>query len=163
MLTDRQIALVEESFRAVSPNADPFAATFYARLFEIDPSVRALFAGTFMSLQRRKLMAAIGAIVSGLRFPDEIRPMMESFGPRAQGLRAGPAAGRRRRNLRPVQERCGVVYGLHRCHGGRVRRRDQRDERWRGRRHLELLRSWLRRLRGRLLAVCGATVTNRLA
>lgn len=112
MLTDRQIALVEETFRAVSPNADAFATTFYARLFEIDPSVRALFAGTFMSLQRRKLMAAIGAIVSGLRFPDEIRPMMESFGARhaEYGVSAAQYASMRAALLQALGETLGARF-----------------------------------------------------
>jgi nitric oxide dioxygenase len=82
MLTDRQIALVEQSFRSVAPIADEVARRFYIHLFRIDDSARVLFAGTFMALQRRKLMAALGAIVSGLRFMDEIRPMLESFGAR---------------------------------------------------------------------------------
>lgn len=82
MLTDRQIALVEQSFRSLSPMADEVARRFYVHLFQIDASARVLFAGTFMTLQRRKLMAALGAIVSGLRFLDEIRPMLESFGAR---------------------------------------------------------------------------------
>ena len=78
MLADRQVTLVETSFRAVAPSADVLALRFYHWLFAFDPSARALFAGTFMSLQRRKLMAALGAIVSGLRFTAEIRPMLES-------------------------------------------------------------------------------------
>lgn len=82
MLTDRQVTLVEDSFRAVTPRADALTTRFYERLFEIDPSARALFEGTFMSLQRRKLMAALGAVVSGLRFVTEIRPMLESLGAR---------------------------------------------------------------------------------
>lgn len=82
MLTDRQVTLVEESFRAVAPKADALALRFYERLFEIDPSARALFEGTFMSLQRRKLMAALGAVVSGLRFVTEIQPMLQSLGAR---------------------------------------------------------------------------------
>jgi hemoglobin-like flavoprotein len=82
MLTDRQIALVEQSFRSIAPMADEVARRFYIHLFQIDASARVLFAGTFMALQRRKLMAALGAIVSGLRFMDEIRPMLEAFGAR---------------------------------------------------------------------------------
>ena len=82
MLTDRQVTLVENSFRAVVPRADALAMRFYERLFEIDPSARALFEGTFMSLQRRKLMAALGAVVSGLRFVTEIQPMLKSLGAR---------------------------------------------------------------------------------
>lgn len=82
MLTDRQITLVEHSFRSVSPMADEVARRFYIHLFRIDASARVLFAGTFMTVQRRKLMAALGAIVSGLRFLDELRPMLDSFGAR---------------------------------------------------------------------------------
>jgi hypothetical protein len=40
MVTERQIALVQETFAAVAPLADDVAELFYQRLFEID--VRAL-------------------------------------------------------------------------------------------------------------------------
>jgi hemoglobin-like flavoprotein len=55
--------------------ADPRSggALFYARLFAIDPSTRALFRGD-VAAQGAKLMAAIGTIVRSL---DRIEPMLE--------------------------------------------------------------------------------------
>ena len=43
MLTSTQTALVQESFALIAPIGEDVAALFYARLFEIDPSLRQLF------------------------------------------------------------------------------------------------------------------------
>jgi hypothetical protein len=42
-MTPEHIRLVETSFAAVEPIADDAAALFYGRLFELDPSLKALF------------------------------------------------------------------------------------------------------------------------
>lgn len=42
-MTAEQKRLVQASFAKVQPIADAAAAMFYARLFELDPSVRPLF------------------------------------------------------------------------------------------------------------------------
>ena len=55
MLTQAQIALVQNSFAVVAPIADDAAVLFYRRLFEIDPTLQAMFRGD-MADQRRKLM-----------------------------------------------------------------------------------------------------------
>ena len=39
-MTAQEIMLVRESFRKLEPMADQAAALFYARLFELDPSLR---------------------------------------------------------------------------------------------------------------------------
>jgi nitric oxide dioxygenase len=74
-MTPEQIALVERSFRLVLPAKDPAAALFYARLFEIDPSTRPLFARTDLAAQGGKLMAALGFVVGALRTPG---PLLET-------------------------------------------------------------------------------------
>ena len=42
-MTPTQIALVQASFERVRPMLEPAALMFYARLFELDPSLRSLF------------------------------------------------------------------------------------------------------------------------
>ena len=64
-MTGEQINLVRDSFRRVLPAADSAAQLFYARLFELDPSLRVLFTGD-MAEQGRKLMKMIGMVVISL-------------------------------------------------------------------------------------------------
>ncbi|HLP24683.1 MAG TPA: hemin receptor, partial [Acidobacteriota bacterium] len=61
-MSPQEIQLVRSSFAQVVPIADQAAALFYARLFELDPSLRALFHGD-MAAQGKKLMQAIGFCV----------------------------------------------------------------------------------------------------
>lgn len=91
MLTDRQITLVQETFRRVQPIADQAAMLFYARLLEIDPTVRPLFAEADMDEQRRKLMAAIGMVVAGLRDPARLAPALGALGAKHAGYGVTPA------------------------------------------------------------------------
>jgi hemoglobin-like flavoprotein len=91
MLADRQIALVQETFRKVQPIADQAAALFYGRLFEIDPSTRALFRTTDMTEQGRKLMAAIGMVVASLRGMERIMPALAALGAKHAGYGVTPA------------------------------------------------------------------------
>ena len=83
-----QIELVQSSFAQVLPIADDAAALFYNRLFELDPGLRPMFRGD-MREQGRKLMAMIGAVVSGLKHLDRIVPGVRALGARhvAYGVR----------------------------------------------------------------------------
>lgn len=83
-MSPREIALVQESFRKVMPIADQAAALFYARLFELDPSLRALFHGS-MAEQGRKLMQMLGFAVSGLTRVNELVPHVRQLGLRHAG------------------------------------------------------------------------------
>ena len=60
-----QIELVKNSFKKVEAIADAAAALFYGRLFELDPSLRALFKGD-LKKQGRLLMQMIATAVRGL-------------------------------------------------------------------------------------------------
>ena len=91
MLTDRQIALVQTTFRQVAPMADEAAAMFYGRLLEIAPSTRPLCRETDMAEQRRKLMAALGMVVASLRDMDRITPTLAALGARHAGYGVTPA------------------------------------------------------------------------
>jgi hemoglobin-like flavoprotein len=87
-MTSQEITLVKESFVKIAPVAEPAAALFYARLFELDPSLRPLFRGD-MAEQGRKLMAMIGATVKALDQLDAIVPTIQKLGARhaGQGVR----------------------------------------------------------------------------
>jgi hemoglobin-like flavoprotein len=81
MLTQAQVTLVQETFAVIAPIADDSAALFYRRLFELDPSLQAMFKGD-MSEQRRKLMQMLTAAVKGLNHLDRLVPVVEDLGRR---------------------------------------------------------------------------------
>jgi len=81
-MTPRQIELVRESFAHVEPIADAAATIFYRRLFDLDPSVRSLFAATDMAGQRRNLMQTLTVVVRGLDRLDDLAPAVEALGRR---------------------------------------------------------------------------------
>lgn len=89
-MTPTEITLVRESFRKVAPIADQAASLFYARLFELDPSLRALFRGD-MSDQGKKLMTMIGMAVSGLDRLDQLVPAVRQLGLRHAGYQVRDA------------------------------------------------------------------------
>jgi len=89
-MTPKQIDLVRESWAKVVPIADQAAATFYARLFELDPSLRSLFKSD-MKAQGRKLTSMIGTVVANLRNLSTIVPAIEDLGRRHVGYGVKPA------------------------------------------------------------------------
>ena len=80
-MTSHEISLVKNSFQKVAPIADQAAAIFYARLFELDPSLRALFHGD-MGEQGRKLMQMLALAVNGLDRLETLAPAVRSLGMR---------------------------------------------------------------------------------
>jgi hemoglobin-like flavoprotein len=80
-MTNLQIELVQSSFESVKPIAEVAADLFYTRLFELDPSLRAMFR-TDRAEQGRKLMHMIGMAVKGLSRPEQILPAVEELGRR---------------------------------------------------------------------------------
>ena len=83
-LTPAQIEFVQSSFRSVQPIAESAARLFYVRLFELDPSLRALFHGD-MGEQGRKLMQMLAVAVASLNKLEEIVPAVEALGRRHRG------------------------------------------------------------------------------
>lgn len=83
-MTPREISLVKTSFQKVAPIAEQAAAIFYARLFELDPSLRAMFHGD-MADQGRKLMQMLGLAVNGLDRLDVLAPVVRQLGMRHAG------------------------------------------------------------------------------
>jgi nitric oxide dioxygenase len=74
-----EIVLIQESFRKILPLADPAAALFFARLFEIDPTLRPLFRGD-MTEQGRKLMALLATVVTALDRLEEVVAVLRTPG-----------------------------------------------------------------------------------
>src|SRR5215207_3167418 len=87
-MTGDQIRLVQDSFRQVIPIADAAAKLFYTRLFELDPSLEALFKGDMVE-QGRKLMQMLGLAVVSLHRPEQILSALRALGARhvAYGVR----------------------------------------------------------------------------
>ena len=88
-MTSEDIALVKTSFAKVVPIADQAGIMFYDRLFELDPSLRPMFAAD-MHPQSKKLMQIIAVAVNGLDRLDTIVPAVQALGVRhvAYGVRA---------------------------------------------------------------------------
>jgi len=72
-MTPDQIKLVQQSFAKVAPISDQAAIIFYNRLFEVAPSVKAMFPED-MTEQRKKLMATLAVVVTGLSDLPSILP-----------------------------------------------------------------------------------------
>ena len=80
-MTPAQIQLVQTSFAKVAPIATAAADLFYARLFEIDPSLKPLFKGD-LKRQGQMLMSMIATAVRGLSNPDGLIPVLRNLGQR---------------------------------------------------------------------------------
>lgn len=84
-----QVRLVQESFAKVAPISETAAVLFYDRLFEIAPSVRAMFPAD-MTEQRKKLMAMLAAVVNGLANLESILPAASALAKRHVAYGAKP-------------------------------------------------------------------------
>jgi nitric oxide dioxygenase len=80
-MTPNDIALVQSSFRKIAPIADQAAALFYARLFELDPALRAMFPGDIQE-QGARLMAMVAKVVSSLEHFETLVPTIRELGVR---------------------------------------------------------------------------------
>jgi len=88
-MTPDQVKLVQQSFSKVAPIADKAAMIFYDRLFEVAPSVKAMFPAD-MTEQRKKLMSTLAVVVSGLSNLESILPATSALATRhvAYGAKA---------------------------------------------------------------------------
>ncbi|MGD9979671.1 MAG: globin domain-containing protein [Hyphomonadaceae bacterium] len=77
-MDQRQIDLVRQSFARAEKIAPHVAATFYAELFAIDPTLRPLFKGDMVALGR-KLMEMLGRVVEALDAPETILPEVQAL------------------------------------------------------------------------------------
>ena len=72
---------VQRTFDLITPIADNAASLFYSKLFELDPSLKAMFKSD-MSEQRKKLMQILGVAVSSLSNLNAIVPAVQDLGRR---------------------------------------------------------------------------------
>jgi hemoglobin-like flavoprotein len=85
MMLTTQKMLIQGTWAQVVPIADQAAAIFYQRLFEIDPSARALFRSTDMAKQRKNLIQILSVAVSSLDNLGALRKTAEDLGRRHAG------------------------------------------------------------------------------
>ncbi len=74
-MTPQQIELVKKTWVMVVPIADTAAELFYGRLFELEPSYRAMFKHD-MTEQGKKLMKTINIAVEAL---DDVEPLVPTL------------------------------------------------------------------------------------
>ncbi len=72
MLNAAQIDAVRETFALLSEKKDGFGASLFARLFEHDPTMMAMFAGTDLEKHSRKFMSSLASVVENL---EDILPL----------------------------------------------------------------------------------------
>jgi len=80
-LTPEQISLIKESWAKVIPIKETAAELFYARLFELDPTAKALFKGK-LDFQGDKLMTTLNVVVESLENLESVIPMLHAMGKR---------------------------------------------------------------------------------
>jgi hemoglobin-like flavoprotein len=83
-LSNTLVAELRRTWELVVPMADEAAQLFYARLFELDPSLRLLF-HTDPAVQRQKLLDALALVVTSADQPNEVLPMLSVLGERHAG------------------------------------------------------------------------------
>ena len=76
---------IRTSWAAVQPIADDAARLFYARLFELDPSLEKLFRHTDMDKQRKVLMQTLAVVVANIDRLDQVIPAVQALGRRHAG------------------------------------------------------------------------------
>jgi hemoglobin-like flavoprotein len=84
-MTPFQKKLIRATWAQVLPLGDQATVLFYRRLFEIDPSARALFRDTDMVQQRKKLLHVLGVAVSSLDNLGALTRTVEDLGRRHAG------------------------------------------------------------------------------
>ncbi|MEL6222129.1 MAG: globin family protein [Cyanobacteria bacterium J06627_8] len=77
-----QVALLEESFGKVAPDADAFVNSFYENLFTDYPAAKPLFAHTDMRQQQKMLLQSLVFVVQNLRNPGALSDALKGLGAR---------------------------------------------------------------------------------
>jgi nitric oxide dioxygenase len=88
-MTPDQVNLVQQSFARVAPISDRAAVIFYDRLFEVAPSVQAMFPPD-LTEQRKKLMATLAVVVNGLSNLESVLPAASALAKRHVSYGAKP-------------------------------------------------------------------------
>lgn len=81
-MTANQVRLIRDTWHSIGPIAKMVPQIFYGRLFEIDPSTKALFARTDMPDQHMKLLEALDLLADHADDLESLIPAFESLGRR---------------------------------------------------------------------------------
>lgn len=84
-MTETQKSLVQDSWELVVPISETAAELFYARLFELDPELKPMFANADMKEQGKKLMLMITTAVRGLGDLGQLLGAIQAMGKRHVG------------------------------------------------------------------------------
>ena len=87
----RKVALVVESYEELRPIPRSLGASFYERLFELDPSLRALFKGN-LDNQASMFVSALGLAVLGLRDEGHMPANVQDLGARHKAYGVPPGS-----------------------------------------------------------------------
>jgi hemoglobin-like flavoprotein len=90
LLTSDECRLVQASFLQLEPISDRVAATFYGRLFELNPALVPLFKSD-MEQQGAKFMEKLAVAVTGLEDLSSIERLVRTLGRRHAGYGVAPA------------------------------------------------------------------------
>lgn len=85
------IALIQESFERIKPNAEQFVVSFYENLLTAYPEVQPLFAKVEMEKQYKKLLNSLILVVENLHNPDALALVLKGLGARHIGYGALPS------------------------------------------------------------------------
>ena len=88
-MTPEQIALIQQSFAKVAPISEQAAELFYGRLFDVAPTVKAMFPAD-MTEQRKKLMGTLAVVVNGLGDLGAVLPAASALAKRHVSYGARP-------------------------------------------------------------------------
>ncbi len=80
-ISARQKQLVQQTLRQVAPLAETASALYYMRLFELDPSLRAVFTPD-LQVQSRKLLSMIAYNRDGLEYSETLILSLHQLGRR---------------------------------------------------------------------------------
>lgn len=80
-ITSHELLAIQTTFAAAAQDPHAMASQFYAKLFKLDPSLRALFHGDMRS-QGEKLISMLQMIVSNLENLDRLLPTVRQLGQR---------------------------------------------------------------------------------
>lgn len=85
LMTPDQIGHIRSTWSLMTSASDDLATRFYARLFELDPSLRPMFASTDMQAQGDKLLQTLTVVVRGVEDLPRLLPAVEALGRRHTG------------------------------------------------------------------------------
>jgi len=80
-MSPEEVRLVRECWKGIVPIRDTFAELFFRKLFELDPSLRALFKGDLKE-QGRNFVAMMSIALRHLDHPEKVQHALRELGQR---------------------------------------------------------------------------------